>query len=165
MAWILQWSYPSASDVRVTVFAQKDSAYKQACYEILNHIRDYLDLSKPDVRFDVTQINNLVKNGDYFGATNYWNNCSTNIDRDGVMYWFVYQQSALDFSSNPVPLSDIELGIPPPVEEKKEEGPFVPTTAGAICRCCHNPSEYAYADKPDGTYECCSCKMMKSVFT
>lgn len=38
------------------------------------------------------------------------------------------------------------------------------SSSGASCRRCPTTSEYAYADRPDGTYLCYSCKGMLQVF-
>lgn len=169
MVWVVEWKYPAENDGRITIWNDDDEANKAACTDILNTISNDWDLQDPPQRATAKFINDLIKKGHFHRAINEWNNCDQNANSYDTQYWYVYEVDILSFPGD-VALLDESLFANNDEEEESEaseteEEEYLATEPGAICRGpCKQHSEYAYANRRDGTYVCCSCRLMSSVF-
>jgi hypothetical protein len=178
--WILECKIPGEGDTYVTVWESPDAAYKQACAEIQQIIKDEWKL--PSTAVSKTEaaeaINQLVADAHYLKAVEYWNNCDLNSDTEGAVFYYsnrrrVKEYLAADephvFSADTFGNTVIAMASP----DKKDCGdcancdcdkPYQATVPGATCRKCDKVSPDAYADKADGTFKCWQCKMLGDVF-
>lgn len=169
MVWIVEWRYPAENDSSVTVWPSETDAHKAACRDILNEIRDYWDLQAPMQRDTAKLINDLIKKGHFRRAISEWNDCDLNCNSGDDQYWYVYEVDARAFVGD-IGLLDESLFANDDEEEDSsdsddEEEEYLATEPGAICRGpCKQHSVYAYANRRDGTYVCCSCRLMSQVF-
>lgn len=169
MVWVVEWQQPEYG-YKVTVFATEADATSSACYDMMEEVRDW-DLSDSDLEEVAKRINDYVLVGDYKQALREFNNNQGNSGSENAMYFFVYERQPIVGGKNPrtIIFQDTEEDEGEDEEEDEEEdAPETPYTAsipGATCRGpCGHFSEYAYADRRDGTYCCYSCKMMSQVF-
>jgi hypothetical protein len=170
MVWIVDWSQPEQFDHKITAWATEQDALTQAAHDIMEEVFNW-DLSDPDTEEVAKRINACVSTGDYRGALREFNDDQSDQGTDMAMYFHVYERAELIGAQRPntILFNDDEEEEEESDDEEEETIPdtlWVASTPGATCRgpSCGTYNEYAYADKPDGTYCCHSCKMMMQVF-
>lgn len=176
--FVLTWSYPYDGEHNVTVWQSHDEAWKAAAGDMQEEISNSWDMSDVDQATEATHINDLVANGRYKEAVQYFNDCSVNCDNECAMYWHVEDKAINQKANDPsVFLSDFFTALNTDDDEDEDddiidaeyeevEEPYQASTPGATCRgpSCGYHSPDAYADKRDGTFVCYQCKMMSKVF-
>lgn len=177
--WVLECQVPSECDSNFTVWDSEEEARKQACIEIQDGINDswfrnqkWLSKEKMEA---AKEINEHVAAGRWHKAILCWNNSVENVEADDSVYWNVTQREVfITHADDPHVFASTDFDSDDSESSKSDcndcdgcgcSKPFVATVSGAKCRKCPHVSEYAYADKEDGTFICRSCKMMMDVFT
>ncbi len=167
MAWIVEWQQPDEYEYMVTLFARESDAYMQAAHDMMEDVMSW-DLSDPDIEAVAHRINDYVLAGDYKSALREYNDDQGEAGGEGAQYWYVYERKENVGARTPGTIIFQDSDEDEEEDEEEEEAPETPYTAsapGATCRGpCGQKSEYAYADRKDGTYCCYSCKMMSQVF-
>lgn len=173
--WLLEWSDKYNAGTNITVFESVDAANKQACFEIQEHITSSWNFPNcsDEQKFITKIINDFIKNGDYKHARQAWNDCLYNQNDIKAQFWFITYENVCEFSSCDEPLIRPSSDFDPPATTDTESAvnktvasaSYQATDPGATCRTCHVPNEYAYADKPDGTFLCRSCSIFHNIFS
>ena len=156
-SYILHIEYTKDGEHDFLHYADKDIALEQAAAEIQETIYETWDLNSYDQALEARSINKLVKAGDYSGAIDEWNNCTSNVCKENVQI-SVYYESFITTSVKPrIFDNDAFLILQPPVSSGyPATQPSAPS--GAACRACQNYNQYAIPDRADGTFLCYSCK-------
>lgn len=151
--WVLEWHDNDNIDFQCTVWATEQDALAQAAKDIKRDV-DRWDLDNPDIELAYDQIYDFIRRGDNQKVVQRYNQYQDDHNSDYGHWFFVREKDVLSQSgtAHTVPT------IPAPAM------PYQATSAGATCRKCHTPNEYAYADQPDGTYCCRQCKTFSSIF-
>lgn len=179
--WTVEWSYPSENDSNISVWDSEDKARKQACSEIIDDVQNW-DFSDPDMRACAKRINDCIIAGDYKSALLEYNDWQCNSDYESQQFFSVTSRAVQSNSSNPSPIifsdddddddccscdccGDDDCGGCEDEDDSDDDENYQASSPGAICRGpCGNRSDYAYADRRDGTHVCYQCKMMSQVF-
>jgi len=172
--WVLRREL-DAEDDKISVWASPDAAYQQAAVEIQDHIDLYWDMSLIEYADEAFEINELVGQRLYADVIFQMNNSDINMDSTDPAFWSVSQRDVSVYPSlptvftpsrftakalaNPNQLTLGAGGIPPVLASPVQVPEYVATVSGATCRGpCGLHNEFAYANKPDGTYVCYSCR-------
>lgn len=173
MVWVVEHIDYSLShqDHVISVWDTEDAARKYVCAELMDILRQEVvnypnNLKDPLFVQESLKISDHISNNRYKEAICHWNSSLLNTV---PIHWYVFPEQIRDESMTKVP---VPFGPNFFVTSEKEESEtqevtkeeFVASTPGATCRVCPDYNEYAYADQPDGTYVCRSCKMMNQVF-
>lgn len=169
--WMLEYNYPANKVTFVTAWESEESANKQACYNIQSYISNFW--SFPNCNAQQMQvaktINDFIKLHQYKNAVLVWNTCQYNKTDKAAVFWHVVCDELYDMHDAKTPLvrNDSEFKSVSSAVAPTNVAPaqYKATVPGASCRKCHNISQYAYADKPDGTYLCRSCSIFKDIFS
>ena len=158
--WIMHWEKASESDSVISVWESEMGALKDATDRIQHAISKYWDLSE-DTEIEVAEgIERAVNRGTITGmrtAITSWNDYQTNSNQDEAEYYNVVKRDVQV-------LGLIVKSSSGPAKTTSGTG-YRASTPGATCRGpCGNSNEYAYADKPDGTYVCHQCGTFQSIF-
>ena len=187
MTWIAITSYTTkvnnVTNKQFSIFAGKDDALMFGAYSILDHIRFEWDWSQLDIAIETELINNLVIQGDYRGAIDFFNACYSNTSHSSILHLYI-KDTKFTIPNIPITIDPLSLahitknavsnGPNQPVNQvpyspiynttvttnyNKPINAYIPVSKGATCRgpCCIF-NEYGVADKPDDTYVCYSCK-------
>lgn len=155
--WLLEWDYPYDVEHNTTVWADEQSALKQACAEIKKKIDSDWDMDDSDMEDHAQQFDGFMASGKYRDAMLVWNSYQDNFNDDEGQWYFVRELPVLGHT-------DIDAGCSPPTQRSGTVA-FKATTAGATCRGpCKQWNEYAYADQPDGTHMCRQCSTFGHIF-
>ena len=179
MVWVLKNDYVNDGSVNIFVFSTETDAFAQASAEIQNRIEESWDMYDYDQAVHAETINELIIQGKFQRAVQFWNRCHINIDGNYPEYWEVEEHDP-NKSPDPrtiFPPSHFTALSSKDEDEEEEEGiqvssdgledgdGFVTTSPGATCRGPHKEwNEYATADRRDGTYLCHQCRMFRQVF-
>jgi hypothetical protein len=136
--WVLEYNYFSDYTTTVKLFATEKDALAQALKEAKRHISNEWDLNDEDISAEFDKIAEFENNGMLRQALETFNDFEG--DQDDSKVWLVYSKTVSG------------------VEDSTPKLAYKATTSGATCRGqCKNYNEYAYADRPDGTYVCHQC--------
>jgi hypothetical protein len=161
MVWVLQNNFTSGNNI--SLWSYKIDAEMSACREMLDNIQINWDLTNQVNLDQASIINDFIKVQDYSGAIHYWNALQARLTNTSIAMYSVYESIILQNPFGPIPLT---LGNElPDTSPGVIITPQIKSTPGATCRGpCKNYSPDAYANKPDGTYVCYSCKLMSNAF-
>ena len=90
--WIAEWLCSADSNVKVSVFHNKDDAYKLAITEILSVINNEWDLDDEGAASDLEKIVELSRNGFYKSAISIFHDGQSDED---PQYWSIYSKEAV----------------------------------------------------------------------
>jgi hypothetical protein len=184
--WILECDIPNECEKTISIWDSEDHARQQACADIQDEISNaWMPPSCSAAQLDLAkEINEHIAAGRWEKAMNSWNHSSLNDNSDNPIYWGVRTRPIRTTPCDP--LVRAASSFDPDDSESEKAGcdhedccgcdhidcegkgktkAFVATKPGASCRRCPHVSEYAFADRADGTFICRSCKMMMDVFT
>lgn len=173
--WVLRREL-DAEDDKVSVWASPDAAYQQAAADIQDHVDLYWDMALMEYAEEAFEINELVRQSLYADVIFFMNNSDVNMDSTDPAFWSVSQRDVSVFPVAPTiflpsrytakalanPLLNPNQsggGIPPVLASPTQVPEYIATVSGATCRGpCGTHNEFAYANKPDGTYVCYGCR-------
>jgi len=166
--------------VEHSYFSTEDKAIKRAIDMIQSHIEILVDLTNTDDVAFATKINDLINNGEWEEAIQAFNQEEYSFaNDDGEFHYFRVHNCDVDYDevktwtsskvnkftgAFPKSFFNAKNDADQSTEEVDNTLVFKATTPGANCRKCNAHNEWVYADKPDGTYHCHSCKLMADVF-
>lgn len=170
--WVVEWHKPVDNDINTTVWDIEAHALISACADILDSINNDWSLDDDEVRERAEAINDQIHsaystgvNAKYMEAIHLYNEWQSDVDYDYQGFFSVYKRqvqntpASLNYTVFPDPDQDDE-DEEEECDEEEEEESFLATVVGTTCRgSCSNYNPDAYADKPDGTYCCYSCRM------
>ena len=162
MVWACK--YKDKYDSYWFVFNTESDALTWACSGIQYTIENDWDMTSLSQAAFARYINDLFIAKQYRDVLNYWNTiCPTNISGQNPTRYEVGSYATLPgMIITPWDPSFFKALNTPAVAQTTS--PIIPapqfqaTTSGATCRKCQTTNEYAYADNPDGTYECYGCR-------
>lgn len=169
--WMLEYNDPANKETFVTAWETEESANKSACYQIQSYISNFWNFPNCNAQqMQVAKtINDFIKQHQYKNALLVWNTCQYNKTDKSAVFWHVFLDELHDMADAETPLvrNDSEFKFVSSVVAPTNVVPaqYKATVPGASCRNCHNISQYAYANKPDGTYLCRSCSIFKDIFS
>jgi hypothetical protein len=151
--WVLQWERPSDMETNITLWATEKAAYQQAINEINECIGNEWDMDNPDMLTYSEKMSDLADKGNFREALEVWAEYQDLYNERHAEYYSVYVQEVLNGEDSD---EDIPLAVPVP---------YKASSPGATCRGSHQEyNQYAYADRPDGTYLCTQCKTFSHIF-
>jgi len=137
--WIAEWS-DSDNCVDIVVFGSEHDALSKSVKDIKQIIAGWTPGDDENKDLCAQVINDFARQGFLDQVITYWNDYQG--DEEYYQYCHVYSRPVLgDISASKVSVSTYQTEI-----------------SGATCRKCNATNEYAYADQPDGTFVCYSCK-------
>lgn len=163
MVWIVEWTQPGQSSVKVTAFDSEDYALVATCASLMHRVSTDWDLGDIDCKTRAYAISDACATLNWQEAIRLFNDWEGDGDFEYMHHYRVYSR----VPQTQVPV--VHLLRPLPINAAPATPvattPWKATKPGATCRGpCKQVSTDAYADQPDGTFCCYQCKFMSQVF-
>lgn len=182
MVWTLEETFEDNS-TNVTCWNSQLAAQTQACAEIQSRIMDDWDMSDFASATEAKKINDHIKNNNFGRAISTFNIYVSNSNSGGIVYYYVVErteQNLFDATSPSIFDDDFFEALVSNDDDEDEDdsdssldddselsesSPYQASDPGATCRGpCGQFNDYAFADKPDGTFVCHGCRLMSGAF-
>jgi hypothetical protein len=163
MVWIVEWTQPGQSSVKVTAFDTEEYALVATCASLMQRVRSDWDLTNSDYQARAYLISDACASLNWKEAIRLFNEWEGDGDYEYMHQYRVYSRTPV----TQLPVVHLLRSLPATAIPAQPivAVPWKASKPGATCRGpCKQVSTDAYADQPDGTFCCYQCKYMSQVF-